>query len=88
PRTIENHRENIKYFFDWLHKKNITLLSELNYRALLDYQLYISRTKSKRTGKYLSNSAQGHRITAVKEYFKYLVKINVILNNPADCRVV
>ena len=82
-RTIEDYSFELNLFFSWLNKKNIRFISEINKFVILDYQAYLSITQSELTKKNFSASTQMNKLIKIKLFFSFLVKADILLNNPA-----
>lgn len=82
--TIKEYRYELNYFLRWLNEKKLLLVSQLTYEVLLEYQGYLNKCISSNTHKNLSSTTQGKKLTVIRELFKYIVKIDVLLFNPAQ----
>jgi len=82
-RSIEEYRYELNYFNSWLKEKNIISIDNISYQELLDYQAHLSHTKSKFTKKKLSSGTQIKKLIVIKEFFKYLIRTDIIFYNPA-----
>jgi len=83
PNTIEGREYCIKAFLGWAAEREITRASEVTRPILEAYQRWVWRYV-RPNGKRLSWSMQRHRIGAVKDYFRWLARQNVIVHNPAS----
>jgi len=80
--TIYNYNFNLRLFFSWLGKEEINELNQVDRKALLNYQKYIYKYR-KANGKPLSLEAQERRVGDVVTFFRWMVRQNHLLYNPA-----
>ena len=82
-QTVEYKRMALLRFVDWCAERGITRVTEVTRPVLQRYQrhLYHSTTRG---GKPLSAAGQANRLAAVRGFFKFLTRENVLLYNPAS----
>jgi len=82
PETIEGRRDAMKNFLAWAAERDLKRASEITRPILESYQRWLWRyTRS--NGKRLGWSTQRSRLGALKDWFRWLTRQNVILHNPA-----
>jgi integrase/recombinase XerD len=84
-RTKESYTYEINKFNAFLneHYPRISHINQVNKEILFDYNKYLSCYRD-RKNRPLSNKSIIVKLAAVKHFFKYLVKVDLILKNPAD----
>jgi integrase/recombinase XerD len=75
--------DGLKTFMQWAQERDVTRAGEVTRPMLETYQRWMSRCES-RSGKRLSWSTQSHRIAALRQWFRWLARQNVIVHNPAS----
>lgn len=80
--TVETHGGHITQFIVWCDERGITQPGEINRPMLERYQRSIYQYR-KRNGAPLSNSVQRGRLIALKTWFRWMVRQNILLHNPA-----
>jgi len=83
PETIEGRRDELKTFNLWAHERTLTRAGEITRPILESYQRWLWRYE-RPNGKRLGISTQRMRISTLKDWFKWLVRQNVLLSNPAS----
>jgi integrase/recombinase XerD len=83
PSTLLTHRFCLKLFTAWCEERDILQPSEVTRPVLERYQRHVHFYR-KSNGLPLSVSSQCMRLGAVKMYFKWLARQNLILYNPAS----
>lgn len=81
-RTVRIRDVYLGYFLVWCDARSIGRPSELTRPILERYQSHIFMHR-KKDGHPLSYSSQYGRIMAIRTYFRWLTRQNVILSNPA-----
>ena len=89
PNTVEGRRDALKTFNAWAHERTLTRAGEITRPILESYQRWLWRyeqptTKSDEPGKRLGISTQRGKLSALKDWFSWLVRQNVLLSNPAS----
>jgi len=82
-RTVEEYSIELNLFINWLKINNIYELPAVNSNVIQNYQAYLSRTQYKRARKNYSPSTQMKKLVRIKDFFKFLVKTNILPSNPA-----
>ncbi len=73
--TITNYSIDIEEFYVFLKKENITRLQDVDYKMLRKYLNYMTENK-------YSNKTISRKLSSLRTFFKYLVKKEIINNNP------
>ena len=73
--TITNYSIDIEEFYIFLKKENITRLQDVDYKMLRKYLNYMTENK-------YSNKTISRKLSSLRTFFKYLVKKEIINNNP------
>jgi len=81
--SIEGRRFALKTFLDWCHDRQLIKASAITRPILESYQAWLWRYRTK-AGKPLGISTQRDKLGALKAYFAWLVRQNVIAANPAS----
>lgn len=76
PCTIANYKGDLQGFNAWLEQQKKPL-NNLRYSDLRNWANSLE-------GKGYTASTRGRKIAAVKSFFKYLLKMEVVTQNPAD----
>lgn len=81
PRTITGYVREIKRLLVWLHEKNQPLV-DIRTDDLMEYQsdLYKRRRKD---GKPFTSGAHKNAVMAIKSFFRWLYRRNLLLSNPS-----
>lgn len=83
-RTLHDRRVHLGYFFDWCEERGLTRPSEITKPIIERYQRYLFHYRKQRDGKPLPVRTQHQRLVPIRTYFKWLVKNNYLLYNPAS----
>ncbi len=83
PQTTEYRKMELKHFLAWSEERSINQLSQITHAIIQRYQRYLAATPQK-TGKLLSVATQRNRLTAIKMWFKFLMKEHHIYSNPCS----
>jgi integrase/recombinase XerD len=83
--SIKDHREKLTPFLRFLAERGLTL-DETNTHTIADYQAHIFECISAKTHKPLSCSSQINRLTALKNFFRFLHRSGKIHLDP--CHVI
>ena len=81
--SIEGKRFALKTFLDWCHERSLVQASAITRAILESYQRWLWHCRSK-AGKPLGISTQREKLGALKGYFAWLVRQNVIAANPSS----
>lgn len=82
--TIKLRREYLGRFLTWLDERGITEIDEVTRAVLLSYQRYLFHFRSRRTGSALKFSTQLSRLVAVRAWFRFLLREQLVASNPAS----
>jgi len=81
--SVKDHREKIKPFLRFLETQG-HLLDEADGRVIADYQAHLFECVSVKTGKALACSSQINRLTALKNFFRFLHRSGRIVLDPCS----
>ncbi len=82
-QSIAYKYASLGWFIDWCHERGIERIEAITRPVLQRYQRYLSNATS-RSGKPLSVQSQRNRLTAIRTWFKFLMRENLLLYNPAS----
>jgi integrase/recombinase XerD len=82
-QTIEGRVKELRPFFEWCAARGLARPSELTRPMLERYQRHLFHYR-KQNGRPLGFAVQRGRLYAVRGFFRYLVRHNLILSNPAS----
>ncbi len=82
-QSIRYKHASLKWFIDWCHERGIDRIEQITRPILQRYQRFLFYAVS-RSGKPLSIASQRNRLSAVRTWFKFLIRENLILYNPAS----
>jgi integrase/recombinase XerD len=82
-QSVEYKYASLIWFIDWCHERGIERIEQITRPVLQRYQRHLYYAIS-RSGKPLSIASQRNRLTAVRTWFKFLMRENLILYNPAS----
>lgn len=83
PRTIEGFRDSLALFVTWCETRGVTRPVEVTRPVIEAYQRHLF-WRRKPDGTPLSNQTQYSRIVPIRGLFRFLVRQNRILANPAS----
>ena len=83
PATIIDRQTSLKIFLLWAYERGLTDPAAITKPILESYQRHLWRWR-KPNGKPLGSSTQRNRLSALKDFFKYLVRQNHLSANPAS----
>ena len=81
--TIEGRRYALDVFLEWCQGRDLIRAADVTKPILESYQRFLHRYR-KKSGKPLGFSTQRGRISALKDFFRWLCRSNHILYNPAS----
>jgi len=81
--TVRNRRVHIGFFLNWCIERGLREPVEITRPVLERYQRYLFHYR-KKNGEPLSFHSQHSRLAPVRVWFKWLVKQNYLLANPAS----
>lgn len=84
-RTIEGVNIDIGHFIRYLENRGVEEIKNVTKKTIDDYQTFLYYCKYRRNGQEikLSTETQIKRLSAIRSFFRCLVKSNLILFNPA-----
>ena len=91
--TLEGRAFSLKFFMNWAAERDVTRAGEVTRPILEAYQRFLSRYEQPSRKKQadpatplrrLSWSTQRERLGALRDWFRWLTRQNVILHNPAS----
>lgn len=83
-QTITNRHVYLRYFIAWCEQRGISRPADITRPILERYARYLYYYRGAKSGKPLSFRSQHARLTPVRALFKWLVKQNYLLSNPAS----
>jgi integrase/recombinase XerD len=81
--SAKDHREKVKPFLHFLDERGQSL-AQIDGRTVAAYQVHIFETTSAKTGKRLSCNSQINRLSALKNFLRFLHATQRLALNPAD----
>jgi integrase/recombinase XerD len=81
--TLASRRDAFRVFLTWAAERELTRVTQITRPILEAYQRWLSKY-TKTDGKRLGWSAQTSRISALRDWFRWLTKRDVIMHNPAS----
>jgi len=81
--SVKDHREKLKPFLCFIDERGV-MLDETDGRVIADYQAHLFECLSAKTGKRLSCSSQINRLTALKNFFRFLLRSSRIALDPCN----
>ena len=84
PKSIEYRIAALEHFTTWCEARGLLRIEQITRPVLLRYQRHLAQAVTKKGGKPLSVATQRNRLTAVKVWFRFLMRENLILTNPAS----
>ncbi|CEE91622.1 Tyrosine recombinase xerC 2 [Xenorhabdus nematophila str. Anatoliense] len=82
-RTQEAYRERLRPFVDWCELRDIRYAPQVSLALLESWQRYLRRYR-KADGQYYTNGGLINRLSALRGWFRWLLKRHHILYNPAE----
>ncbi|EGX6618222.1 site-specific tyrosine recombinase XerC [Salmonella enterica] len=83
PRSLEGYRERLLPFVTWCEERGLLYAPQVSLEALESYQRHL-RGYRKADGQPLVVGGQLSRLSAIRNFWRWLLKRHVILYNPAD----
>jgi len=83
PKTLDHRRQIFKVFFTWAAERDLTRATQITRPILESYQRWLWRYV-KANGQRLGWSTQREHLGALKDFFRWLARQNVIVHNPAS----
>lgn len=81
--TIEGRQDALKFFLAWCADRDLLRASQITRPILETYQQWLWRY-TRPNGKRLGWSTQRNRLGALKDWFRWLTRRNVMVHNPAS----
>jgi integrase/recombinase XerD len=81
--TIEGRQDALKFFLAWCAERDLRHAGQITRPILETYQQWLWRY-TRPNGQRLGWSTQRSRLGALKDWFRWLTRQNVILHNPAS----
>ncbi len=82
-QSVQYKRASLIWFLDWCKERGIERIHEITRPVLQRYQRHLYHALG-RNGKPLSIQSQCNRLTAIRTWFRFLMRENLILYNPAS----
>ena len=82
-RSIEGYRERLLPFVTWCEERGLLYAPQVSLEVLESYQRYL-RSYRRANGNTLALNGQLNRLSAIRNFWRWLLKRHVILYNPAD----
>jgi len=83
PGTLRSRRDTLNEFLSWAAERELTRASQITRPILESYQRSLWR-HVKANGQRLGWSTQRNRLGALKDFFRWLARQNVLVHNPAS----
>jgi integrase/recombinase XerD len=83
PATVTNRRQGLAQLATWLADRGVSRPVEVNRPMLVRYQRHLFHYR-KADGDPLSFRSQNQRLLTVRAFYKWAVRNNLILSNPAS----
>lgn len=86
-RTLHTYRRDLALFRDWaVEETEAESLAELDRELLHGYQRFLLTrpTRDGRRGRVLSVGSRNRHVAVLRSFFRYLMRSEVLLGNPAD----
>lgn len=80
--TVRTRAFYLKVFLGWCEERNIAKITEVTPGVMDRYQKYIIQYRNQMTGKQITADTQNHFLIAVKMFFEWLTKREIILRDP------
>ncbi|TKV13883.1 site-specific tyrosine recombinase XerC [Citrobacter sp. wls619] len=83
PRSTEGYRERVLPFITWCEERGLMYAPQVSLAVLEAYQRHL-RSYRKADGNTLAVGGQLNRLSAVRNFWRWLLKRHIILYNPAE----
>lgn len=83
PQTVEGRRTALNAFLAWAWERDLGQAGQITRPILESYQRHLHRYR-KKNGKPLGSSSQRGRLAALKDFFRWAVRSDHLLHNPAS----
>jgi integrase/recombinase XerD len=81
--TVVARRDDLRMFLIWAADRDLTRASQITRPILEAYQQWLWRYR-KANGQPLGWATQRHKLHALKDWFRWLTRKNVLMHNPAS----
>src|SRR5688572_5614579 len=81
--TVTTRAPNLRQFCEWCEERQLLVPAEVTRPVLERYQRWLFHYR-KPNGRPLGISTQAQRLLAVRGYFRWLTRENLLLHNPAS----
>jgi len=82
-QSVQYKRASLLWFLDWCRERGIEHIQAITRPVIQRYQRHLYHAIG-RNGKPLSVQSQCNRLTAIRTWFRFLMRENLILYNPAS----
>lgn len=82
-RTLEKYKKDLSYLFSFLEKRGIDRLDDVTKRDLIEYENEVYASVRIKDGSPLAQSSKVGRVVALKSFYNFLSKTELIPYNPA-----
>ncbi len=82
PRTVEKREEGLALFVRWCHERDLTQCEEMTRPLLERYRRWVFAYR-KKNGKPLAFSTQANHLSALRVFFKWVARKQILDRNPA-----
>ncbi len=84
PDTLRRRESDLRRFIGWCDDRGIEQPNEVTRPILESYQRYLFYYRQEHTNKPLGVRTQNQYVVSIKQWFKWLVRQNYLLFNPAS----
>ena len=82
-QTVTTRNDDLRMFLNWAAERDLTRAGQITRPILETYQQWLWRYR-KANGQPLGWGTQRQRLSALKDWFRWLTRQNVLLHNPAS----
>ena len=83
PGTLHSRRDAVNFFLGWATERDLTRPGQITRPILEAYQRWLWKY-TKANGRRLGWHTQSFRLSGLKDFFRWLTRQNVLVNNPAS----
>jgi len=87
PSTIASRKHMARWFINWALERDVRRASEVTRPVLEAYQRWLTRVvpeEGRGRGKRLTWNTQRDRVCALKDWFRWLTRHDILMHNPAS----